>query len=442
MECIDISSSCMTGMDFWLMSDRHPCAARNTASSDTGVLSFEDKASRDEGGRKCELSDIFRLHGAEYRARHNLSDQQKRVMFDIEHCRTSALGYHVEVCDTCGHREAAYNSCRNRHCPKCQGITRRRWVEKRLKDLLPVPYFHEVFTLPSEIFPVCLFNQEVVYNLLFESAAEALLLFGKDPKWLGGEIGFFGVLHTWGQSLCVHPHVHFVVAGGGIGENGEWIWLKYGGKFLFPVRALSKTFRRLFIEGLLRAYDEGRLRFAAELEALGEREGFDKWIVELESKEWVVFSRAPFAGPEDVVRYVGRYTHRVAISNARILSVGDEDVCFSYKDYRDGGERKEMSLSADEFIKRFLYHVLPAGFHKIRHYGFLGNGKKKKLQELREGLLPKEGLSCRMEEAAEVSDLVRCPSCGVGTLRPAFIVDRYGRVIIKSLQAMLGWNSS
>ena len=320
---------------------------------------------------------------------------------------------------------------------KCQGITLKKWVEKRLKDLLPVPYFHEVFTLPSGIFPVCLLNQKVIYDLLFESAAEALLLFGRDPKWLGGEIGFFGVLHTWGQTMSVHPHVHFVVAGGGISESGEWIWLKYRDKFLFPVQGLSRTFRRLFMAGLIEAYDEGRLRFCAETGEMAEKERFNEWIGELESKEWVVFSKAPFAGPEDVVRYVGRYTHRVAISNARILSVGEDGVCFSYKDYRDGGKWKDMSLSADEFIKRFLYHVLPAGFHKIRHYGFLGNGKKKKLQDMRACLMIKEELCAR-----EASDLVRCPSCGSGTLVPALIVDRYGRVIIKSLRAVLGYDSS
>jgi len=379
---------------------------------------------------RYEVADIFRLYGKDYRARHILTDSQKQVMFDIENCRTSALGYHLDVCDMCGFEEPSHNSCHNRHCPKCQGIASRKWLNKRLKDLLPVPYYHVVFTLPDKIFPVCLFNQQIIYDLLFEAASQALMLFGRDPRWLGAELGFFGILHTWGQTLCMHLHVHFVVIGGGIDANGEWVGLKYKDKFLFPVEALSMTFKRLFLEGLKKAFDA--LSFPGELEKLQEKKKFQGWLGELNSKEWVVFAKAPFAGPEEVLRYVGRYTHRVAISNQRILSIENGLISFSYKDYKDEGQWKEMTLPSDEFIKRFLFHVLPKGFHKIRHYGFLGNNKKNKLSEIWEYLVFEEELSLPNSDSQETAELEgrRCPACGMGAMVPVLVVSRFRRLII------------
>jgi hypothetical protein len=319
-----------------------------------------------------------------------------------------------------------------------------------LNDLLPVPYYHVVFTLPDKIFPMCLFNQQAIYGLLFDCAAETLLSFGRDAKWMGGQIGFFGILHTWGQTMWMHPHGHFIVPGGGIKENGEWVTARHKHKFLFPVRALSKVFRGKFIEGLKEAYSKGNLSFPGELEELESREGFKAWVDDLRSNEWVVYSKPPFAGAEEVVSYVGRYTHRIAISNRRIISIDKGRVVFTYKDYTDNDKTKEMDLSADEFIRRFLWHVLPSGFHKIRHYGFLANGKKWKLKEILEYLVFEEEVSLQSRDKAldEGAEGIACPVCQTGRLRPIAVISRFGEVMIKDFLCLMefierqSWESS
>jgi hypothetical protein len=380
-----------------------------------------------------EVAEIFRRYGAEYRYTHSMTAKQRRVMRDILQCRTSALGFHVDECDECGQRDIAYNSCRNRHCPKCQGIARRKWVKARLADLLPVPYYHVVFTLPHHLFPLSLYNQSLIYEFFFDSASETLLEFGDDPRWMGGRLGFWGMLHTWGQSLWQHIHGHFVVAGGGIGKDGRWVEPKHRGKFLFPVGALSKVFRGKFVEGLKTAYYGGKLVIPKEMEHLKEEEGFEKWVDELVSRDWVVYCKPPFGDAEQVVRYIGRYTHRVAISNRRILSIENGEICFRYKDYKkDRIVWEEMTLKAEEFIKRFLWHVLPDGFHKIRHYGFLANGRAKamvgRIREVLSGQEEEESYDVE-QSVPEGADGFLCRVCRKGIMVPLLIIDRWGRRI-------------
>ena len=328
------------------------------------------------GRSRLELSDIIRKYGNEFRETHSLTKKQKSVLSAIEKCRTEALGYHVEQCSHCKHIEVSYNSCRDRHCPKCQGHAQRQWVKQRINQLLPVPYYHLVFTLPSSLFPFSLYNKRLIYTLLFDAAASTLKQFGADPKWLGGQIGFFGILHTWGQTLWHHPHIHFIVAGGAIGPDERWIPVKHKGKFLFPVRAISKVFRGKFmkqLEDAIRRNDYTPIPL--EDSATWSPESFLKNLVK---KSWVVYCKSPFENAEHVIRYIGRYTHRVAISNSRLCSIADGRVEFRYKDRRSSNNQvKRMKLSADDFLQRFLWHVLPEKFHRIRHYGFLCNGKAK-----------------------------------------------------------------
>lgn len=340
-------------------------------------------------------------------------------MHAIECCRSSTLGHHIDRCDSCGHTEISYNSCRDRHCPKCQGSRRRKWVENRVKDLLPVPYYHVVFTLSDAIFPMCLFNQGVIYNLLFEASSETLLTFGRDAKWLGGEMGFFGILHTWGQTICMHPHIHYIVPGGGIDANGHWVPARHKDKFLFPVRAMSRVFRAKFIAGLKRAYENGQLTFPGELAKWESPEGFMSWIYALCSNQWIVYTKPPFGDAEQVVQYLGRYTHRVAISNHRLRSIDNDHVVFTYKDYADENKAKEISLTADEFIRRFLYHVLPTGFHKIRHYGFLANGRRSKLRQMAACLPALDDAPDKSDPDTLTDDTggIPCPICGATRLR-------------------------
>ena len=334
---------------------------------------------------RIELADIIRRYGDAYRAEHetSLSSTQRRVMQAIDACRTAALGGHVEGCDACGHQRISYNSCRDRHCPKCQSLARAQWIEDRQAELLAVPYFHIVFTLPEEIAAIAYQNKAVVYNLLFAATADTLRTIGADPKHLGAEIGFFAVLHTWGQILVHHPHLHCVVPGGGLSPYGErWIPCRPG--FFLPVRVLSRFFRRRFLQLLEQTFDRGELEFFSTLEELRQREAFHRYLEPLRQKKWVVYAKAPFAGPEHVLDYVGRYTHRVAISNNRLLDIEDGQVTFRYKDYCGGDEQKTMTLTAEEFIRRFLLHVLPPGFQRIRYYGFLGNRyRQKKLAQCR-----------------------------------------------------------
>jgi len=323
---------------------------------------------------KLEVADVFRRYGPAYRQRHagSLSRGQRRVMSAIELCRTAALGGHLEQCDSCGHQRPAYHSCRNRHCPKCQSLARAKWLQDRQAELLPVEYFHVVFTVPEEIAALAYQNKEVVYGILFHAAAESLRTLAADPQHLGAEIGFLAVLHTWGQNLLHHPHLHCVVPGGGLSPDGQrWIACRPG--FFLPVRVLSRLFRRLFLRPLQIAFDRGQLQFFSALERLREPQAFAQYLAPLRKTEWVVYAKAPFGGPEQVLNYLGRYTHRVALSNNRLLDIDHGKVVFRWKDYRHHDQQKTMTLEAEEFIRRFLLHVLPDGFQRIRHYGFLGH---------------------------------------------------------------------
>jgi hypothetical protein len=321
-----------------------------------------------------EVADIFRRYGATYRATHgaSLCTAQRRVMSAIELCRTAALGGHVERCDRCDHQRVCYNSCRDRHCPKCQSLARAQWLEDRQAELLDTQYFHVVFTVPQPVAAIALQNKQVVYNILFRAASETLRTIAADPKHLGAQIGFFAVLHTWGQTLSIHPHLHCVVPGGGISPDGTR-WISCRANYLLPVPVLAPLFRRLFLGYLRQAFDAGDLQFFSSLEPLRIRNAFLRHLAPAWKEDWVVYAKPPFAGPDDVLKYVARYTHRVAISNDRLLDINDGKVQFRWKDYRDDNRHKTMTLDADEFIRRFLLHVLPDGFQRIRYFGFLAN---------------------------------------------------------------------
>jgi hypothetical protein len=326
--------------------------------------------------QNLEVADIFHCHGATWRNANagHLSLGQLQVMSAIESCRSAALGGHVEHCEDCGHRRIAYNSCRNRHCPKCQGAAAKDWLAAREADLLPVGYFHLVFTLPAEIAPIAYQNKAVVYDLLFRSAAETLLTIAADLRHLGARIGATAVLHSWGSAMTHHPHVHMIVPGGGISLDGtRWVSCRPG--FLLPVRVLSRLFRRLFLDSLADAHAAGRLAVFGELDSLRNRAAFTAHLAPLRKKNWFVYAKPPFAGPEAVLAYLARYTHRIAISNSRLLALDERGVTFRYKDYRRNGRARyrTMTLASDEFIRRFLLHILPKGFHRIRHYGLLAS---------------------------------------------------------------------
>jgi Putative transposase/Transposase zinc-binding domain len=324
-----------------------------------------------------EVADVFHRHGADYRRDHagHLGRVERRVMAAVEACRTAALGGHAEHCVDCGFVRQAYNSCRNRHCPKCQGLARAQWLAERQAELLPVPYFHVVFTLPAQVTEIAFQNKAAVYTILFKAATDALRVTAADPKHLGAAIGVVAVLHTWGQNLHHHPHIHCVVPGGGLSLDGQrWVACRPG--FLLPVRVLSRLFRRLFLENLQNAFEAGQLRFFSDLAGLADPTAFSTHLAKLKRIEWVVFAKPPFAGPEQVLAYLGRYTHRVAIANSRLVGLDQGKVSFRWKDYRHHNKPKLMTLSADEFIRRFLLHVLPDGFHRIRHYGLLANGHR------------------------------------------------------------------
>jgi hypothetical protein len=327
---------------------------------------------------KLEVADVFRRYGAAYRQQHagSLSRGQRRVMSAIELCRTAALGGHLEECDCCGHQRPAYHSCRNRHCPKCQSLARAQWLEDRQAELLPVEYFHVVFTVPEEIAALAYQNKEVVYGILFRATAETLRTLAADPQHLGAEIGFFAVLHSWGQNLLHHPHLHCVVPGGGLAPDGKrWIACRPG--FFLPVNVLSCLFRRLFLDYLQAAFEQGQRHFFSSLERLRDPHAFAHYLAPLRQIDWVVHAKPPFGGPEQVLNYLGRYTHRVAISNNRLLDIEDGKITFRWKDYRHNDRPRVMTLEADEFIRRFLLHVLPDGFQRIRHYGFLAHRYRK-----------------------------------------------------------------
>ena len=325
-----------------------------------------------------EVADIFRGHGPAWRDTTHLSLGQLKVMSAIERCRTAALGGHVLRCSGCTRTEVSFNSCRDRHCPKCQASAAHHWLEARQADLLPVEYFHVVFTLPAQISAIAWYNKRVIYGLLFDIAAETLRTIAADPKHLGADIGATLVLHTWGSALTHHPHVHGIVPGGGLSANGErWIACRPG--FFLPVRVLSRLFRRRFLEALTDAHQRGRLQFFGEYAQLVHRAAFAQWLTPLRASEWFVYAKRPFAGPEAVLAYLSRYTHRVAISNQRLLAFDERGVTFRWKDYRVKGNTRHntMTLSPEEFMRRFLLHVLPGGFHRIRHYGLIANAARK-----------------------------------------------------------------
>jgi predicted RNA-binding Zn-ribbon protein involved in translation (DUF1610 family) len=369
-----------------------------------------------------EVADIFRRHGDAYRQAQSghLGRVERRVMSAIELCRTAGLGGHSEVCTSCGLIRCAYNSCRNRHCPKCQGAARIEWLTARQAELLPVPYFHVVFTLPAPAAEIAFQNKATVYTILFKAAAETLRTIAADPKHLGAEIGVVAVLHTWGQNLHHHPHVHCVVPGGGPSLDAtRWIACRPG--FFLPVRVLSRLFRRLFLENLQAAFDAGELGFFGDLAELAQPAAFARRLNPLRRIEWVVYAKPPFGGPDSVLAYLGRYTHRVAISNSRLVSLTDGRVAFRWKDYRHHGKAKVMTLDPDEFIRRFLLHSLPDGFHRIRHYGFLANGHRAEKSALCLKLLavasPSEPATPAQDHRERHHPLIEfalyvCPSCG------------------------------
>ncbi|MEO1968498.1 MAG: IS91 family transposase [Sphingomonadaceae bacterium] len=362
-----------------------------------------------------EVADVFRAAGPAYRTSHagHLSLHQLKVMSAVEHCRTAALGGHVEACTDCGHWRIAYNSCRNRHCPKCQGVAARNWLAAREADLLPVGYFHVVFTLPAEIAAIAFHNKALVYDLLFRIASETMLIIAADPRHLGARIGITAVLHTWGSAMTHHPHIHMIVPGGGIAPGGER-WISARPAFLLPVRMLGALFRRLFLTRLLALQDAGRLAFFGQMTPLADRRAFLRYLSPVRKKRWVVYAKPPFAGPEAVLAYLSRYTHRVAISNSRLVFFDEGNVTFRYKDYRRSGSDRQqlMTLSPDEFIRRFLLHCLPRGFHRIRHYGLLaGSTRKAHLERARQLLAV--AAPAADEAPAEPSDVhPPCPCCG------------------------------
>ena len=368
-----------------------------------------------------EVADIFRSHGAAWRKANagHLSLGQLKAMAAIEACRTAELGGHVAACEDCAHTVISYNSCGNRHCPKCQGAAARQWLAEREAELLPLPYYHVVFTLPSAIGAIAWQNKATVYGLLFKAASETMLTIAADPKHLGARIGVTAVLHTWGSALTHHPHVHMIVPGGGLSFDGQRL-VPYRHGFFLPVRVLSRLFRRLMLEKLAAAYDQGRLTLQGSLARLATGNAFGALLKPLRRKNWFVYAKRPFAGAKAVLAYLSRYTHRVAISNTRLIAHDGRGVTFHYKDYRADGlaQRKVMTLSTDEFIRRFLLHILPKGLHRIRHYGLFANtGRASNLARMRELLgsapLPEKAESPSKECAAEEDTaLPPCPCCG------------------------------
>ena len=321
--------------------------------------------------KKIEVQDIIKKYGEEYKEKHKMMPHIAKTMGAIEKCRTEKLGYHENICDECGYTKISYNSCRNRHCPKCQSIARAKWVEEREAEILNVKYFHVVMTIPSELYMIAYQNQSKVYKILFKATAETLEELARDKKYLGAEIGFMEVLHTWGQTLVYHPHIHCIVPAGGIDKIGKWRNSKK--KFFIPVKVLSRKFRGKFLYYL----KNEKMEFYGKNEYLNNKQNFDELMSKMYNKEWISYCKPPFENAKSVIKYLGRYTHRVAISNERILSEENGEVTFKYRDYKDNNKMKEMTVKAEEFIRRFLMHILPPGFMKIRHYGLLGNRNKK-----------------------------------------------------------------
>ena len=387
---------------------------------------------------RFEVADVFHKFGAQFLARFGASllPVQRRVMRAIESCRTAALGGHVEACDACGHRRNAYNSCANRHCPKCQSLERVRWVEARSADLLPTHYFHVVFTLPEEIAHLALQNKRVVYGILFAATAETLFSIASDPKHLGARIGLLAVLHTWGQTLTHHPHLHCIVPGGGLSADRSR-WIRCRKRFFLPVKVLSWRFRTLFLDMLTAAFRRGDLSFHGQLSHLADPALFARFVARQSNLKWVVYAKRTFGSPERVLKYLGRYTHRVAISNHRITDISDSHVSFRWRDYNDHGSEKIMTITVDEFIRRFLLHVLPSGFHRIRSYGLLANSCRAANLDLIRRLL---GVTVpptnRLEHCRTANQILevltglptdRCPKCLNGRMRIIEIIPSLSR---------------
>jgi hypothetical protein len=368
---------------------------------------------------RLEVADVFRQHGQEFLERWGdvISSQQRKVLRDICACRSAALGTYVSQCDNCSHQVIEYQSCRNRHCPKCHSRARDQWLANREQEILPVPYSHVVFTVPPELAPLALQNPRVVYGILFRAAAEALLEMAADPKRLGAKIGFLAVLHTWTQRLEHHPHLHCVVPAGGLSPHGKR-WIPSRKKFFLPVKPLGYLFRGKFLAFLQQAFDGGELRFYGQLRELAHPARFRELLSALKQKKWVVYAKPPFGGPDQVLRYLARYTHRVAISNGRLLTLENGSIRFRWRDSEHGNQIKEMSLDAIEFIRRYLLHVLPTGFVKIRHFGFLSNRNRKAMVQLCRSLLPRLAPSPIVPIVHEP----RCPVCKIGKLH---VIERH-----------------
>ena len=390
----------------------------------TTLLNPAAQARRGAGRPALEVADVFQAFGDAYRLAHSLPVHHLKTMRAIEICRTAALGGHLEQCDTCGHRRPVYNSCRNRHCPKCQALAKAKWLADRQAEILPVGYFHNVFTLPHELNPLLAANQATLYTLLFRGVAQTLQAFAADPEQgLGGQLGFTAVLHTWDQKLLYHVHLHCVIAGGALASDGRR-WLKARANYLFSVYALSRAFRDRYLRGLQKHWCNGELHFPGRLAPLAQALEFEKLLIPLAAKDWVVYSQPPFAGPEKLLDYLSRYTHRVAISNHRLRSLDGDQVTFDYRDRRDGNRLKQLTLPAPEFIRRFLRHVVPRGFCRIRHFGFLGNRvKEERLQRCRIllGPAPSAGPEVATDPVSLLLhltgvDITVCPRCGVGTM--------------------------
>jgi len=385
-----------------------------------------------------EVSDIFRVYGKEYHKNNSLSYEQAKVMRHITACRTAALGGHVEVCDECGFRQNAYNSCRDRHCPKCQTLVKEKWINDRKAELLPCGYYHNVFTLPHKLNPVILCNKKVMLDILFSAVQETLQVFARDPQWrLVGTLGFIAVLHTWSQILLDHFHLHCVIPAGVLSfDKSRWVSARKN--FLFKTHSLAKEFKKRYLTKVQRAYDRNELIFPGETAVLGTKKGFAELIAEVFKSRWVVYSKKPFAGPEQVLEYLGRYTHRVAISNNRIESIDNGEVTFTYKDREKNDTIEKMTLKAHEFIRRFLLHVLPKGFMKIRYYGFLAHTNKGHyIPLLRELIDPEANLPMKIKETIQEMmlrltglDITRCPLC------------KKGRMVVIMELPRLSWDTS
>ena len=377
---------------------------------------------------QLEVGDIFRMYGEAYRQKNALSLVQYKAMGAIEACRTARLGGHIDQCDSCGHVRISYNSCRNRHCPKCQCLRKEEWLEARKAELLAVKHFHIVFTLPHELHPLLRSNEALTYNILFQAAAQTLVQLGKEKKYLDAQIGLIAVLHTWGQNLMYHPHLHCLVPAGGLSPDGKK-WIPNRKNFFLPIKVVSKLFRGKFLALLKKAFKQGKLNCLGKLKDIKQIKRFNDYLRPLYQKEWVIYAKPPFGGPQQVIHYLGRYTHRVAIANERILGLKNERISFAYKDYKEGGKKKVLTLEVEEFIRRFLLHILPRGFHKIRYYGLLATrNRKTQLNEARK-LLGQQPLQKPeklpwyqlLEKITGINPL-QCPKCQTGRMKPIQLI--------------------